>query len=149
VHGQNERFANLAKRLERRQRWREVAGSFGLVWDRRSAAVAWNELGRAGNGNGGVSFHADPAAKLKMFRGWRRNGWVQAEILRLGRGVEMLPRCRNLRPRAGSQRRAGRRMGGNFCGELRNRTSFHQRGAYRIADEIMRHRLLAEADFGL
>ena len=40
-------------------------------------------------------------------------------------------------------------MGADLDRELRHRTRFHQRGAHRVAHEIMHHALLAEADFGL
>src|SRR5256885_14897648 len=81
-----------------------------------------------------------------MFRlrwhGWRLQYETRRQVSRTPGG-----NIHHARTGAGGERWAGSGMCSNFCGKLRDRAGLHQCSANRIANKIVRNRLLAEADF--
>src|SRR5439155_14281517 len=89
-------------------------------------------------------------SKVQALGGGRQYRRLQRESRGRSRSVKRAPggNVNHGGARSGRERRAGRRVGVNFSGELRYRAGLHQGGANRVAHEVMHGSLLAKPDFG-
>ena len=106
-------------------------------------------FGGAHQGQSGVALDRNAFSELKASAHRRRYRGLQAERLRHRSEGRASARGSVGGCVPARKRWAGGGVGADLDRELRHWTRFHQRGAHRIAHEIMHHALLAKTHFGL